>query len=375
MFEPTDFSVLVFDPHDQSRKTIARFLSSRFDCDNVDSFEAATEKIATLKYSVIIANASGQDGIEFVSTVQFLAPDSAVILISENESSRFVVDAFRGGASDVLLKPFDLDEIEEVVVRTAAKADAAMSSTIYQEGLAEQIEVSKATLQRTLKGVEDSYGVTLKALIQALEIRDAENHGHSERVVTFSLRLAHEVGLDKDQRRDLELGAMLHDIGKIGVPDSILRKPGKLNEREWEKMKLHPAQGNRILRDIPFLEGAAAVVLEHHERWDGTGYPNNLRGDDIDIKARIFAVADAFDAMTSDRVYSRGKSFSEAFAELKKCAGTQFDPEIVEAFNAVPATDWEVLHRRSLQEKPELYSFQDIVDELTHSQRHYEMVH
>jgi HD-GYP domain-containing protein (c-di-GMP phosphodiesterase class II) len=148
-----------------------------------------------------------------------------------------------------------------------------------------------------------------------------------------------------------------------------------LNPREWEKMKLHPVQGHRILRNIPFLEGASKVVLQHHERWDGTGYPNGLRGNEIDITARVFSVADAFDAMTSDRIYSRGKSFGEAFVELKKCSGSQFDPGVIEAFNAIPKTDWEILHKRSLQDKQELFSYQAIVQELVESNRHYEMVH
>jgi HD-GYP domain-containing protein (c-di-GMP phosphodiesterase class II) len=375
MFEPTNVSVLVFDPHHQTRSTLVKFLSAHFECDSADSHALATEKVSANKHGVIVADLDGEDAIEFVSTAQFLSPEASIILVSKNESSRFIVDAFRGGASDVLLKPFELDELEESVIRAAAKTTAAKTNANYCSGLKEEIELSKSQLKNTIEGVENSYGVTLKALIQALETRDAETHGHSERVVTFSLRLASEVGLDKDQRRDLELGAMLHDIGKIGVPDSILRKPAKLNQREWAKMKQHPIQGSRILRGIPFLEGAAKVVLQHHERWDGTGYPNNLRGNEIDITARVFAVADAFDAMTSDRVYSRGKSFKEAFTELKKCAGSQFDPEVVEAFNSIPAEDWEVLHKRSLHEKPDLFSFQDIVDELTSSQNYFEMVH
>ncbi len=375
MLEPTNASVLVFDPQENTRAMIANFLSSKYICEEAHSIAGATECVANQNFAVVIIDGSRSEHIEFLSTAQFLSPETSLIVTSANESSRFVVDAFRAGAFDVLLKPFELEELEESVVRAVAQAESAHLKNRYYEGLESEVETGHSRLEDARRGAEASYGVTLKALIQALETRDAETHGHSERVVTFSLRLAHEVGLDEEQRRDLELGALLHDIGKIGVPDAILRKPAKLNEREWDKMKLHPVQGHRILRSIPFLEGASRIVLQHHERWDGTGYPNNLRGDEIDITARVFAVADAFDAMTSDRVYSRGKSFEEAFKELERCAGTQFDPGVVEAFNAIPTTDWEILHQRSLKEKHELFSFQAVVDELVNSKRHFEMVH
>jgi HD-GYP domain-containing protein (c-di-GMP phosphodiesterase class II) len=153
--------------------------------------------------------------------------------------------------------------------------------------------------------------------------------------------------------RSLEFGSLLHDIGKIGVPDAILRKPAKLTEAEWIKMREHPLHGQRILQGIQFLEGAARVVAQHHERWDGSGYPHGLRGDEIDLNARIFAVADAFDAMTSDRVYRRGRQYEVAAAELDAFAGRQFDPEVVEAFHRVPREDWMEMRRRSLETSAE----------------------
>ena len=159
------------------------------------------------------------------------------------------------------------------------------------------------------------------------------------------------------------------------MPDAILRKPAALNEDEWNKMKLHPLHGQKILRNIAFLERAGRVVAQHHERWDGSGYPFGLRGEDIDIGARIFAVVDAFDAMTSDRVYRRGCSYEAALAELERCAGAQFDPAIIEAFKHVPRDDWEVLRRRSLVEREEVFSFQTIVSELVYSKQQFEMVH
>lgn len=375
MIEPTDAAVLVLDPHEKTRITIVKFLSSRYVCREASSIAEASEKIAADEFAAVVVDHASADHCEFLSTAQFIAPESSLILTTKDDSPKFVVEAFRSGVFDILIKPFELAELENSVIRAVARSQSVRLQGNYFKRLEERVADGETRLEHSLKGLESSYGVTLKALINALEARDAETHGHSERVVTFSLRLGHEMGLDEEQRRDLELGAMLHDIGKIGVPDAILRKPGRLSDREWEKMKQHPVHGHRILRDIEFLEGAARVVLEHHERWDGKGYPRGLRGNEIDITARVFAVADAFDAMTSDRVYSRGKSFSEAFEELKKCAGSQFDPEVIEAFNAVPATDWEILHKRSLKEKKEMQSFQSIVEGLVRTEMYFESVH
>src|SRR6185503_17561611 len=163
-----------------------------------------------------------------------------------------------------------------------------------------------------------------------------ETEGHSERMITFSLRLGHELGLGKEDLRDLELGTLLHDIGKINVSDEILSKPERLDRAEWASMKRHPILGQSILSEIPFLEGSTRIVAEHHECWDGTGYPFGLRGEQIAVGARILAVIDAFDAMISDRPYRPGRSYSEALAEIEQFSGTQFDPMVVEAFRNVP---------------------------------------
>jgi HD-GYP domain-containing protein (c-di-GMP phosphodiesterase class II) len=181
--------------------------------------------------------------------------------------------------------------------------------------------------------------------------------------------------MGREEMHVLEFGALLHDIGKIGVPDAILRKPGGLTEDEWEKMKLHPLHGEKILRNIPFLEGASQIVSQHHERWDGTGYPFGLRGEDIILGARLFAVVDAFDAMISDRVYRKGRSYEEALKELGRCAGTHFDPLIVEAFKRIPKEDWYVLSRRSFKDNEETSSYQAVVFELVNSRHQFDSVH
>jgi len=269
-------------------------------------------------------------------------------MISGMQTVESAIGALRLGAFDYLMKPFDLRQVEAVVKRALEHHDLVAAKQRYENHLEELVEQRTAELDRALNSLEGAYRSTLKALTAALETRDSETHGHSERVVSYSLRLGREYGLNSEQMKSLEFGSLLHDIGKIGVPDSILRKPAKLTEEEWVRMREHPLHGQQILRGIEFLQGAARVVAQHHEKWDGSGYPVGLSGEEIDICARIFSVADAFDAITSDRVYRKGKSYDAAAQELDDWAGKQFDPKVVEAFHRVPQEDWRELHEQSL---------------------------
>jgi HD-GYP domain-containing protein (c-di-GMP phosphodiesterase class II) len=187
----------------------------------------------------------------------------------------------------------------------------------------------------------------LNSLLVVLKTRDADTYDHSQRTVRISLILGRACGLDQREMRSLRFGALLHDIGKIGVPDNVLRKPGKLNSFEWEIMRRHPGFGQEILCGLSSFADARTIVAQHHEKWDGSGYPLGLRGEEIALSARVLFVADAFDAMTSDRVYRLARSYEEAIGELDACAGTQFDPRVVAAFHRFPQENWERLIRRN----------------------------
>jgi putative nucleotidyltransferase with HDIG domain len=379
MFDATanERNVLVIDDNAEARKIFLDYFSLKYLCDEADTASAAISSVRQKEYSVILANlnVSGLNGIEMLSCLQSQSPNSVIVLIGGQTTTDEVIQIFRAGAFDYLQQPYRLSEIGKAVKRAFEHYELKCIKNNYQIHLEELAAQRAAELDKTLEEIENSYRATLKALIQALETRDFETHGHSERVVTFSLRLGHEIGLGKHALKNLELGALLHDIGKIGVPDAVLRKPAALTEDEWNKMKLHPLHGQKILRNIGFLEAASRIVAQHHEKWDGSGYPFGLRGEEIDPGARIFAVVDAFDAMISDRIYRRGRSFEAALEELQRCAGTHFDPTIVEAFKRVPREDWTVLHQRSLIEKQDLSSFQTVVAELVYSKQQYEMVH
>lgn len=379
MFElpESEKKLLIIEQNQEKRSLLTAFFSKKYYCDEADSINAALNKIHSNQYAVILTAFAlpNMNGLDLIPYLQTISPRTIPIFISDQKTDGNTIRAFRAGAFEVIQKPFEMRNIKMAVEKAFEKYELECLKDRYQLHLEELVAERTAELDKALEEVETAYRSTLKALVQALETRDFETHGHSERVVTYSLRLGHELGLEKDALRDLELGALLHDIGKIGVPDAVLRKPAKLNDEEWEKMKQHPLHGQKILRNISFLEGAARVVSQHHEKWDGSGYPFGLRGEDVDIGARIFAVVDAFDAMVSDRVYRRGCSYEAALEELERCAGTQFDPVIVEAFKQIPKEDWEILRERSLADKHEVYSFQAVVAELVYSRNQLEMVH
>jgi response regulator RpfG family c-di-GMP phosphodiesterase len=343
--------VLVADDEPEIRHVLSDLLSPLYECAAVGSAEEALARLREGSYDLVISDImmGGMSGLELIPRVKELSPDTVVIMISGVQTVESAINALRAGAFDYVMKPFDLHHVEAAVSRALEHHYLRAEKRRYETYLEEMVAQRTQELDGALRSLGDAYRTTLKALTAALETRDLETHGHSERVVNFSLRLGQGLGLGEEQMRSLEFGSLLHDIGKIGVPDAILRKPAKLSDEEWVRMREHPLHGQKILRGIEFLEGASRVVAQHHERWDGSGYPLGLRGEAIDLNARIFAVADAFDAITSDRVYRAGRSYDEALAELDEHAGRQFDPSVVEAFRHVPREEWDEIRRRSLE--------------------------
>jgi putative two-component system response regulator len=355
--------ILIVDDEREITEILADLLSEDYECLKAASAEQALDCLRVGEFHLVISDITmpGMSGLEMIPHVKQLSPDTVVVMISGMQTVESAIGALRLGAFDYLMKPFDLRQVEAVVKRALEYHELVVAKRRYENHLEELVEQRTIELDRALNSLEGAYRSTLKALTAALETRDSETHGHSERVVTYSLRLGREYGLNSEQMKSLEFGSLLHDIGKIGVPDSILRKPAKLTEEEWVRMREHPLHGQQILRGIEFLQGAARVVAQHHEQWDGSGYPVGLRGEEIDVCARIFSVADAFDAITSDRVYRRGKSYEAAAQELDDWAGRQFDPKVVEAFHRVPKEDWEELHRLSLLPKPDHFDVRELV--------------
>jgi len=200
------------------------------------------------------------------------------------------------------------------------------------------------------------FNATLISLSKAIDLRDNDTEGHCRRVVEYSLLMGRFLRFDDDELLRLCHGALLHDIGKIGIPDAILHKPGPLTDDEWRVMRTHPQLGALMVADVKQLERAREVILNHHERFDGKGYPRGLKGDQVPLAARVFTIADAFDAMISDRPYRKAISLAEARTEVRRCAGTQFDPVCVKAFDSISDEDVEAVANKKEQPTEELLS-------------------
>lgn len=285
------------------------------------------------------------DGIGLLERVKEKFPDMPVVMVTAVHDISVALAAIRNGAYDYLLKPFEREQLLAMVRRALENRRLKLENRAYQTNLEALVSARTEQLRQAMSDLERSYDITLEALGDALDLKDAETEGHSKRVTAFTIAIARAMGLPGDKIRVIARGAFLHDIGKMAIPDAILRKPGALTPEEKEIMKEHCYRGYQILRKIPFLLEAAEIVYAHQEMFDGTGYPRGLRGEEIPLGARIFALADTLDAITSDRPYRAGRPVAYAREEIARCAGTQFDPNIVEVFLRMPESIWHDLRR------------------------------
>ena len=334
--------ILVVDDEEAVREILAEGLESfGYEAVAVGSAAQELERLRSGGVDLVLTDIEmpGESGMVLLRRVKELVPDLDVVMVTGVVDAHTAIEAIRRGASDYLTKPFNLDEVQIVVERTLDKRRLIFENRVYQEHLEELV----AERTRQLK---KSYESTLQALVTALDFRDNETQGHSFRVVDYAVLVAQVMGITESDMGWIRYGAILHDVGKIGIPDSILLKPGKLNAEEWEQMKRHPELGFRMLQHIEFLRPALDIVLSHQERYDGTGYPSGLRGEEIPLGARIFAVVDTFDAMTSNRPYRAALSIEKAREEVREFSGSQFDPRVTEAFLSIDAARWEEIRAR-----------------------------
>ena len=254
----------------------------------------------------------------------------------------------KDGADDYLVKPFSLENVLSGVNRALKRKGLERELEGYRQRLEYMVDQRTRQLQAATKRIELTYDDTLEALAAALDLRDNETAGHSRRVTGYCQEIARVLGCSEAELRAITRGAYLHDIGKIGIPDAILLRPGKLTEAERTIMETHVRIGYDLICRISFLADAADIILTHQERFDGTGYPQGLVAEEIPLAARIFAVADTLDAMTSDRPYRRALPYAAARAEIIRESGRQFDPRAVEAFLSIPESRFEAVRAQSL---------------------------
>jgi putative nucleotidyltransferase with HDIG domain len=300
---------------------------------------------------ILVSSDGPTDGFGLLAQVRRHHPGVGLILAGAGDIA-VVRKAFRLGATDVL--PYCLrdgrcggENLLIAVEHGLQWVERQRQMMAYREHL-EQLVAKRAAQLRTLrKDLEHWCEMTIETMGELLDLRDEETEGHSKRVTAYTFELAVAMGLRPAELKTIVRGAYLHDIGKIAVPDAILLKPAKLTEDEMEIMHRHCEHGYGIVRKIPALMDAAEIVYAHQEAFDGSGYPRGLRGEEITLGARIFAIADALDAITSDRPYRRASSFESAYEEIERCSGRQFDPKVVDAFLELPRGTWPMLREET----------------------------
>lgn len=332
---PLPSRILIVDDDESVRDVISVLLREEgYQCSVASGAQMALDLAQHEDTPLVIADMKmpGKDGLWLLEAFRELHPDTAVIMLTGYGDTEAAVDCLRRGAVDYLLKPPKLTDLIRAIERALAKRRIEMARKRYQKKLERKVRDRTSELRTALKDVSTTYQNTLLALVTALDAREHETSDHSQRVVEYTTAIAQMMGIKGTTLDEIGRGALLHDIGKIGVPDAVLLKPGKLTPEEWVEMRKHPDIGYSMIAPIPFLSVPSQIVLSHQERFDGRGYPRGLARQEIHIGARIFSVADTLDAMTSDRPYRKGASFGQAIEEIGRCGGTQFDPEVVGAF-------------------------------------------
>jgi diguanylate cyclase (GGDEF)-like protein/putative nucleotidyltransferase with HDIG domain len=274
----------------------------------------------------------GEDGLDVLKALRRMDDSVVGVIITGAATMQDAVEALRLGAFDFVQKPVSSSQLTAVMERAIKYRRVVLENQRYQMHLEDMVREKNAALSRALDDISDTYQFTLEAITDILDAREQKTGEHSRRVARLSVVLAREMGAMPEEIQTIETGALLHDIGKIGVPDAILLKPGALTTDERRIMNQHPHIGYNIIKAGPGLEEVSEIVLAHHERFDGSGYPRGLKGDHICLGGRVFGVIDTYDAIRSDRPYSKGRSAHEALEEIVRHKGTLFDPAVVEAF-------------------------------------------
>ena len=312
-------TILIVDDEENNLQLLRRTLRGNYNIKTATNGREALEIIQnegdTISLVVSDQKMPEMEGTEFLKQVSTTHPDIVKILLTGHQDTDIIVSAINDcQLYQYILKPFEPEELKVSIKNGLKKYELSSHKNLI------------------LRDLKELFYKTIKSISFALDAKDPYTHGHSLRVTLYSLILANELNLDDEVLEEIETAGLLHDIGKIGIPQNILCKPGKLTDEEFEIMKSHPVQGEKMIGNIKKLKSIANWLKTHHERWDGRGYPLGLQGEDIPISARIIAIADTYDAMTSTRSYRKALEHEVAIEEIKKCAGSQFDPTLAELF-------------------------------------------
>ncbi len=335
--------ILVLEDEAPVQALVRAMLKIRgFACDSAASVAEARKLMGHVCYDVVLADVHLPDGSGLELVEDAAAEDPLLIVMTGSSDIQTAVRAIRNGAIDFIMKPFTVGQFLQRVDKALQEWRSRERLQGYAGALERLVAMKTEELSRTSRQIDEVRDATVAALGAALNLKDHETADHCARVSQNSVALGSLLALSDFELQNLKWGAYLHDVGKIGVPEQILLKSGALDPEERRIMEKHPVLGHAMVRNIDFLAFATDVVLCHHESYDGGGYPRGLQGEHIPLNARIFSIVDTLDAMTSHRPYRAALPFSAAVAELRKKAGSMFDPEIVTAFLAAPEPTWLV---------------------------------
>lgn len=333
----TDENILIVDDEKMVRRIICKKLSQEgYYCEEAENAEQALAKLRNDKIALVILDIKmpGKSGTELLPELRTMYPDTMVIMATASADIDTAIQCMKVGAYDYFTKPFTLDKLVLSITRAFEKRRLEQEIRDYQQHLEQMVAQKTAELTQAMGAIKIASLDTIHRLVRAVEYKDGGTGAHIRRMGQYCAGIARKMGLSSSEVENILYAAPMHDVGKIGMPDKLLLKPGKLDPDEWEIMKRHTIMGAEILQDsdVEFVILAESIALTHHEKWDGSGYPKGLRGNDIPLAGRIVAIADVFDALTSKRPYKEAYPIEESFNIIRKGSGSHFDPEIVEAF-------------------------------------------
>ncbi len=347
--------ILIVDDEPSICKVLSEFLEFRgYQTDRASGGLQALERLNAARFDLIVSDVRmpGMSGIELLQRITQESRDVGVVMLSACDDLKLAVNAMQLGAFDYIVKPFHLEEVAETLAKAMDRLWGQRAQAQHIRNLESALQNQTVALRRSLTDLREASEVTLEALVAALDAREHETQAHSKRVSEYAVYLANAMGMGGSELDIIRRGSMLHDVGKIGISDTILLKPGGLTESEWVEMRKHPQIGYWIIDGIEGLREASDIVLSHHERFDGSGYPRHLSAEEIPAGARVFSVVDSMDAIASDRPYRRGASYERARDEIDRNAGSQFDPLVVAKFLQVESGVWEEIRACTSREAP-----------------------
>jgi len=331
-------TILVVDDEEMVRLPVRRkLIKEGYGCVEAECAHRAMEQLHAMPVALTILDIMmpGKSGLELLPEIREGFPDTAVIMATAVAEPDVIIQCLRNGAQDYITKPFELNAVVRSVETTLRKRHLELMMRDYQASLQGKVEQQAKQIHKLFLGA-------VEALVSALEAKDRYTAGHSRRVSEFSRILSDHLGMTDEEKEDLRWGSLLHDVGKIAIDPSIQNKPGRLTKEEYDELMTHTQVGPRIVKPVA-NDNITNIIKYHHTRYDGSIPYQSLVGSKIPICVRIVTLADAFDAMTSDRPYRKGCSLGEAFSEIKRCSGTQFDPELVNIFAEIPTSEIQAI--------------------------------